>query len=52
VDKYFDEFNRVLNAKGDSKLWVLGRQTDHLDEAALSDDIRIFRSIKELSDAL
>jgi len=52
INKYIDEFRQEINSNGDSKLWLLGRQTEHLDQDNMSGDIRIFRTIEELSKAL
>ncbi len=52
IDRYMQEFNEKLNANGNSNLWILGRQTQHINEAALPNGIRIFHSIEELSEAL
>ena len=52
IDRYMQEFNDKLNANGNSNLWLLGRQTQHINEAALPNGIRIFHSIEDLSQAL
>ena len=52
IDRYMQEFNEKLNSNGNSNLWILGRQTQHINEAALPNGIRIFHSIEELSEAL
>ena len=52
VDRYIEEFRQTINLNGDSKLWIMGRQTEHISSKLLSDDIRVFNSIEELSEAL
>ena len=52
VDRYIEEFKQTINLNGDSKLWIMGRQTEHISSKLLSDDIRVFNSIEELSEAL
>ncbi|MGB5692249.1 MAG: B12-binding domain-containing protein, partial [Flavobacteriaceae bacterium] len=52
IEKYVEEFRQEINKNTDSKLWMLGRQTEHLDQDNMSSDIRIFGSIEELSKAL
>ena len=52
VDRYIEEFRQTINLNGDSKLWIMGRQTQHISDHMLADDIRVFNSIEELSDAL
>ena len=52
VDRYIEEFRQTINSKGNSNLWIMGRQTEHISSKMLTDDIRIFNSIEELSEAL
>ena len=52
VDRYIEEFRQTVNLNGDSKLWIMGRQTQHISANLLADDIRVFNSIEELSEAL
>ena len=52
VDRYIEEFRQTINSKGNSKLWIMGRQTQHINTDMLTDDIRVFNSIEELSEAL
>ena len=52
IVKYIKDFRQEINKNRDSSLWILGRQTEHLNQDNMSSDIRIFRSIEELSKAL
>ena len=52
VDRYIEEFRQTINLSEDSKLWIMGRQTQHISANILADDIRIFNSIEEFSEAL
>ena len=52
VDRYIEDFRQTINLDGDSKLWIMGRQTQHISDNVLGDDIRVFNSIEELSQAL
>ena len=52
VDRYIEEFRQTIDLNGDSKLWIMGRQTQHISDELLTDDIRVFNSIEELSEAL
>lgn len=51
LGKYMADFTRIMN-NGDSKLWVLGRQIQHINKEKLPSHIRTFESIEELSKAL
>ncbi len=52
IDRYIADFRKEVNANNDAKLWILGRQTEFISPNSLSDDIRIFNSIEEVSSAL
>ncbi|MGI9546413.1 MAG: MerR family transcriptional regulator, partial [Flavobacteriaceae bacterium] len=52
IDRYLKEFKNSVNSDGNSKLWIMGRQTQHISAKSLTNDIRIFNSIEELSNAL
>ena len=52
VDNYIAEFNEKINVNGQSNLWILGRQTQYLNEKGLPKGVRIFHSIEELSNSL
>lgn len=51
LGKYMDDFTKIMN-NGDCKLWVLGRQIQHIKKEKLPSHIRTFESIEELSKAL
>lgn len=51
LGKYMADFTKTMD-KGDSKLWVLGRQIQHINKEKLPSHIRTFESIEELSKAL
>ena len=52
IDSYIEEFNQKVNADGNSKLWIIGRQTQFIKEGSLTENIQIFNSIEELSSSL
>ena len=52
VHEYIEEFNKQINTKDQSNLWILGRQTQYLDANKLPKGVRIFHSIEEVSKAL
>lgn len=52
IDRYLKDFNKLVNADGSSKLWILGRQTQHISAKSLNNNIKIFSSIEDISNAL
>lgn len=52
VNRYIEDFKSMINFNGNTKLWILGRQTQHITENVLTEDIRIFNSIEDISSAL
>ena len=52
LDKYLREFEDYLVSGQPTSLWILGRQTEHLEEKELPDSIRIFNSIEHMLNAL
>ncbi len=52
IDRYIADFRKEVNAEKNAKLWILGRQTEFISPKSLSDDIRIFSSIEEVSSAI
>ena len=49
---YFDEFSKTLNLSGNSKLFVLGHQIQHVTEDELPSGIKVFNSIERLLDTI
>ncbi len=52
LTKYISEFEKQLNDNGESSLWILGRQIQHLNKEKLPTFVRTFESVEELSSAL
>lgn len=52
IAQYVEEFTKVLSPKGASKLWILGRQTQHMSKNNLPDHVRSFESLEDLATAL
>ncbi len=52
ITQYVEEFTKVLSPKGDSKLWILGRQTQYMSKNNLPDHVRSFESLEDLATAL
>lgn len=52
LDQYFENFRDQLSGDGSCRLWVLGRQTEHVNEANLPENIEIFHSIEQMLNAL
>ena len=48
LKKYIANFEKDVNAVGNSKLWVLGHQVQHMIAEDLPDSIRTFNSIERL----
>jgi hypothetical protein len=51
LGKYIADFTKITN-KSNSKLWILGRQIQHLNKEKLPPHIRTFESAEQLSKAL
>jgi hypothetical protein len=51
LGKYIDDFTKITK-KSNSKLWILGRQIQHLNKEKLPPHIRTFESAEQLSNAL
>ncbi len=49
---YFDKFNKIINTAGQSKLFVLGHQIQHITDDELPETIRTFNSIEHLTGTL
>jgi hypothetical protein len=52
LEQYIQNYNEVLNLSGNTKLWILGRQTEFLKNKSLPNNIRSFESVEHLSAAL
>ncbi len=52
LKRYIDDFNKSQQKKEQAPLWILGRQTHFLDPEKLPDNIRMFRTIRELTSAI
>jgi len=52
ISQYVEEFTQILSPKGASKLWILGRQTQHMSKSKLPDHVRSFESLEDLATAL
>jgi len=48
LEKYIHNFEGEVNTIGNSKLWILGHQIQHLKEESLPGSIRTFNSIERL----
>lgn len=48
ISKYIHDFSRIFQGDNNSKLWVLGHQTEHLDKDNLPKFVRIFNSIEQV----
>lgn len=48
LEKYIHNFETDVNTIGNSKLWILGHQIQHLKEEGLPGSIRTFNSIERL----
>ena len=52
LEGYLQDFQKQLNTDDQGRLWILGRQTEHLSEDALPENIHIFQSIEQMMTAL
>ncbi|UJH67982.1 MerR family transcriptional regulator [Allomuricauda sp. SCSIO 65647] len=52
LEKYITDFTNDLNRHGQSKLWILGRQLQHLSSHELPSSVRTFGTIDQLAEAL
>lgn len=52
LQNYIKEFKETLNINGDSKLWILGRQTQYLLDKEIPEGVSIYESIEEVTNAL
>ena len=52
IAKYIKSFNKDLNADGMSKLWILGRMVQHMEDIELPDTIQTFNSIERLTSSI
>ena len=52
VKKYLNAFNELIKGYKNPCLWIMGRQTMHVERADLPKNIRKFTSIEELTKAL
>ncbi|UOY05993.1 MerR family transcriptional regulator [Muricauda sp. SCSIO 64092] len=48
IEKYIENFEKDVNSLGNSKLWILGHQVQHLLNEDLPESIRTFNSIERL----
>jgi methanogenic corrinoid protein MtbC1 len=49
---YLDDFQEKLGSKAPGKLWILGRQTEHLADSKLPENIAVFHSIEQMLNCL
>ncbi|WP_343488398.1 MerR family transcriptional regulator [Allomuricauda sp. d1] len=49
IEKYIHEFSTILNESPNSRLWLLGRQIQHISQDILPNTIKTFSSIEELT---
>lgn len=52
VEKYLNEFSELIKGYKNPCLWILGRQTMHVEHVDLPKNIKRFTSIEELTKAL
>lgn len=52
IKKYIDEFSNIAKNSSNSKLWILGYQTQYLEKDKLPDYIKTFNSIQQIVDGL
>ena len=52
IKKYIDEFSKMVENHNNSKLWILGYQTQYLEEDKLPNYIKTFNSIQQIVDGL
>ena len=52
LSAYFVDFQEKLHSELESQLWVLGRQTEHIQEESLPESISTFYSIEQLLNQL
>ncbi len=52
LEAYLDSFQEQLASELPGKLWILGRQTEHLSEVELPDNIEAFQSIEQMLNSL
>ena len=48
LHKYIESFEKEINSIGNSKLWILGHQVQHMGSGELPDSIKNFNSIERL----
>ncbi len=48
IDKYLQDFQDVVKDYNDPRLWILGRQVQHIDMAQLPSFVKTYTSIEEL----
>ncbi len=52
IAKYIKSFTENLNEAGNSHLWLLGHQTQHIDKETLPNSIKTFGSIEKLTNII
>ena len=52
VDKYIEKFDQMINPDGESKLWLLGRQTQHIKYKPVNTEVRIFSAIEDIAESV
>lgn len=52
LESYLESFKETLLANSGCTLWILGRQTAHLENTELPNTVRIFHRISEMLEAL
>jgi hypothetical protein len=48
LHKYIESFEKEVNSIGNSKLWILGHQVQHMGSEELPESIKTFNSIERL----
>lgn len=52
INKYLEDFYNILNTKGNSKLWLLGFQSQYITNQQKLEGLRVFNSIEQFTTAL
>ncbi|MBL6656741.1 MAG: MerR family transcriptional regulator [Flavobacteriaceae bacterium] len=52
INKYLEDFYKILNTKGNSKLWLLGFQSQYITNQQKLEGLRVFNSIEQFTTAL
>lgn len=52
INKYLEDFYKILNTKGNSKLWLLGFQSQYITNQQKLEGLRVFNSMEQFTTAL